>query len=296
MKAASVAAPSASESSSKVSNRTLRKHCDRGISAAAPRRTDRPAHARARLRRRFPRRGRLAAVVEGGAAARTHEIVDQRVARARCRRRSGSVAPPPPRQVMLATPPMLSDHQRPRPVEARRQRAVEHRHQRRPLPAGRHVGGAEVVGDRYAGKARQRVAGADLHGEPALGPVQHGLAVKADDIGPRCGARRGSAATASPWAAVTSRSAAASAPGRAARSSERAPPRTAPGAAAPARPPHRAGSRAARAPRCARRRSRSAATSTPSSEVPLISPIACMRTASPLPRLNPMPDLINHPA
>ena len=54
----------------------------------------------------------------------------------------------------------------------------------------------------------------------------------------------------------------------------------------------------ARSLRCARRRSRSAATSTPSSEVPLISPIArTTPTANRRPfRLNPTPDLLHHRA
>ena len=65
--------------------------------------------------------------------------------------------------------------------------AVEHRHQRRALPAGRHVGGAEVVHHRDAEPLRQRETVAHLDGEAGLRLVDHGLAVKADhgDVGRR---------------------------------------------------------------------------------------------------------------
>ena len=62
------------------------------------------------------------------------------------------------------------------------QRAMEHRHHRRPLPAGGDVGGAEVVDHRNAEPGGQLRPVAELDGEPAVRPVQHGLAVKADHL------------------------------------------------------------------------------------------------------------------
>ena len=58
---------------------------------------------------------------------------------------------------------------------------MEHRHDRRPLPAGRDVGGAEIVDHRDAEPRRQRAAVAELHGHAAVRPVQDGLAVEAHD-------------------------------------------------------------------------------------------------------------------
>jgi hypothetical protein len=59
---------------------------------------------------------------------------------------------------------------------------MKHRHQRGPLPARRDIGSPKIECDRQSETPRERVAVADLHREPALGPMQHGLAVKADDI------------------------------------------------------------------------------------------------------------------
>ena len=56
------------------------------------------------------------------------------------------------------------------------------RHERRALPAGFNVGSAKIVHDRDMDRLGQRGGIADLHGQPALGSVQHGLAVKADNI------------------------------------------------------------------------------------------------------------------
>ena len=62
---------------------------------------------------------------------------------------------------------------------------MEHRHERRALPAGRDVGGPQVVHDRDACRVRQRLPVADLDRQAELGPVQHRLAVEADhrDVG-----------------------------------------------------------------------------------------------------------------
>jgi len=76
----------------------------------------------------------------------------------------------------------IDHNDRPLALQRLRQRAVIDRNERRALPAGRDVGGAEIVhhGNMDGLGKRRRVA--DLHGEPAVGPVQHGLAVEADDV------------------------------------------------------------------------------------------------------------------
>ena len=69
-----------------------------------------------------------------------------------------------------------------RPLEIARQRLMEDRHQRRALPAGGDIGGAEIMKPPVMSEpARQRRAVADLHGQPRRRPVQHGLAVEADN-------------------------------------------------------------------------------------------------------------------
>ena len=55
------------------------------------------------------------------------------------------------------------------------------RNQRCSLPARRHVGGAEIIDDRNGGRPGKGRTVAQLHREPRLGPVQHGLAVEADE-------------------------------------------------------------------------------------------------------------------
>ena len=62
------------------------------------------------------------------------------------------------------------------------QRAVIGRHERRALPTGGHVGRAHIIGDVDARQSRQQRAIAQLHGQSGIGPVQHGLPVKTDDI------------------------------------------------------------------------------------------------------------------
>ena len=59
---------------------------------------------------------------------------------------------------------------------------MKHRHERRPLPALRHVGGAKIMDDPDPESSARRRAVADLHGQAVPGPVQNGLAVKADKI------------------------------------------------------------------------------------------------------------------
>ncbi len=63
---------------------------------------------------------------------------------------------------------------------------VVDRGQRRPLPAGGHIGGAEVEGDGHADSPRQPGPVAELDraaGDAVLRPlVEHGLAVHAHEV------------------------------------------------------------------------------------------------------------------
>ena len=83
---------------------------------------------------------------------------------------------------MLADAADIDHDDRPLPLQRLGQRAVIDRHKRRALPAGFDVGGAEIVHDRDMDRLGERGRVADLHRQLSLGPVQHGLAVKADDI------------------------------------------------------------------------------------------------------------------
>ena len=128
-------------------------------------------------------------------------------------------------KVILATPPILTTTTGSAEPGGGGERGVIDRHQRRALAAGRHVVGAEIIDDIDAKALRQRCAIADLDGEAPLRPVQHGLAVKADDVDFFAASRPWRSIkgrTAAAWRAVTIVSAAASAPGRAARSERRA--------------------------------------------------------------------------
>jgi hypothetical protein len=108
---------------------------------------------------------------------RAHEIVDQRIARAGIA--GDRIAAVDKSDVGDAAHIEHSD--RMRPLEIARQRLMERRHQRRALPAGRHVGGAEIICNGNAETARQRFAVADLNGQPLPRPVQYGLAMETDD-------------------------------------------------------------------------------------------------------------------
>ena len=76
----------------------------------------------------------------------------------------------------------IDHHDRPFALQRLRQRAMIDRHKRRALPAGGDIGGAEIMHDRDMDGLGQRCGIADLHGHFLRRPVQHGLAVKADDI------------------------------------------------------------------------------------------------------------------
>ncbi len=55
---------------------------------------------------------------------------------------------------------------------------VEHRDHRRALSSGGDIGGAEIVNHRNTQPSRERGSIAELHGQPAVGPVHDGLAME----------------------------------------------------------------------------------------------------------------------
>ena len=67
-------------------------------------------------------------------------------------------------------------------IERLRQRAVIDRHERRALPARGDIGRAEIMHHRDMDGLGERGGIADLHGHSLRRPVQHGLAVKADNV------------------------------------------------------------------------------------------------------------------
>ena len=73
------------------------------------------------------------------------------------------------------------DH-RPFPIQGLGQRAVIDRYEWRALPAGGDVGRAEIMHDRDMYRLGERAGVADLHGHSLRGPMQHRLAVEADNI------------------------------------------------------------------------------------------------------------------
>ena len=73
------------------------------------------------------------------------------------------------------------DH-RPLALQRLGERAVIDRHKRRALAAGGDIRGAKIMHDRDMDGLGQRRRIADLHGHFLRRPVQHGLAVKADNI------------------------------------------------------------------------------------------------------------------
>ena len=75
------------------------------------------------------------------------------------------------------------DHDdRPVAFQRLRQRAMIDRHEWRALAAGGDVGGAEIMHDGDMNGLGQRRAVADLHRQLLRRPMQHGLAVEADDV------------------------------------------------------------------------------------------------------------------
>ncbi len=82
----------------------------------------------------------------------------------------------------MATPPILTTTIGSTKSGRLDQRAVIDGDQRRALPAGRHIGGAKIISDRQAERLRELNAIADLYRETLGGAMNHGLAMKADDI------------------------------------------------------------------------------------------------------------------
>ena len=201
-----------------------------------------------------------------------HEVVEQRVA-------GPGVAGDQGVAVDIGDvgdPADINHDDRPLALQRLRQRAVIDRHERRALPAGLDVGGAEIMHDRDMDRLGQRRGVADLHRQPALGPVQHGLAVEADDIdvlegdavlGDKGGHRLGMGRCDDLLGLAQ-----AARPGIALRQVDRLVQRLAQQVRAPLR--YKAGIRTARRPLTRRPSVSIKATSTPSSEVPLIRPIA----------------------
>ncbi len=125
-------------------------------------------------------RRKAAVVVAGKAAAGLHPVVDHGVARAgiECQQLARR---PDPGDIGNAAD--VDDHHG--LGLPHQQRRVIGRRQGRPLTAGRHIGGAQVIDDVDAGRPRQASTIAKLHGDAALGGVQHGVAVQANDIDAR---------------------------------------------------------------------------------------------------------------
>ena len=146
---------------------------------------------------RFSTRRNHAAVVERRSAARAQKIVDQRIARTRV---AGERRGPVREIGDIGDAADIDDDERPRPIGRRGQGVMEDRYERRPLPARGDVGGAEVIDDRDCETRSERAAIADLHRQSLRRPMQHRLAVKADDVdvarrqcvlGQKCRDRRG---------------------------------------------------------------------------------------------------------
>jgi hypothetical protein len=114
----------------------------------------------------------------------------------------------------------IEDRDRRLEPEPPRQRAMIHRRERRAFSAGGDVGGAEVIDNWNAEPGCEHAAVADLNRQPALGPMQHGLAVEPDhgDVARPNTIGGKNVATASTCALFTAASAAAMISGRALRS------------------------------------------------------------------------------
>ena len=123
--------------------------------------------------------GHAAFAIEALAGHAVHEIVEQRIARPGVAGDQGIGA------VDIGDVGNAADidhGDRSLALQRLGQRAMIDRHERRTLSAGSDVGGAEIMHDRDVDRLGQRRGIADLHGHFLRRPVQHGLAVKADDI------------------------------------------------------------------------------------------------------------------
>ena len=133
-----------------------------------------------------------------------------------------TISPPGAEIGDVADAAPVEQHQR--LARAPRDRGVIERDQRRALAAGGDVGGAEIA-DHVDARARRRArAVAELAGKALARPMQHRLAVQADE---RDRSRASTAnfaqerSTAATWASVTARSSSASGPARAVRGRRR---------------------------------------------------------------------------
>ncbi len=148
--AVKVAAPSATDSSGSSILANALRSSDFGHGAAKNGSASTRATNSSSTR---PLRRLLAVAIEPLSRARAHEVVDQRI------------AGPDVAGDRLALAVDIGDvgdaadiehGDRMRPVEPVDQRAVKDRHERRALPARRHVGGAEIEHDRNAQPLRER--------------------------------------------------------------------------------------------------------------------------------------------
>ena len=96
----------------------------------------------------------VAVAVERRAGARAHEIVDQRIARTGIA--GDRIAAIDKSDIGDAA--NIEHGDRMRPLEIARQRLMEHRHQRRALPAGGDIGGAEIIEPRSCSSRRASAA------------------------------------------------------------------------------------------------------------------------------------------
>jgi len=115
--------------------------------------------------------------------ALAHEVVDQRVAGAGV---AGIGIGHAVEEGDVRDPADIEHRDRVRAVEHARERAMIDRHERRALPSRGDVGRAEITDDPDPERAREHGTVADLHRQPALRPVQDGLAMKPDDVDRAC--------------------------------------------------------------------------------------------------------------
>ncbi|EPX86450.1 hypothetical protein ruthe_01265 [Rubellimicrobium thermophilum DSM 16684] len=139
-------------------------------------------------------RGQRAAVVPRKAAATLHQIVDGRVGGTGV---EGEERPrlfgPPGTGIEpgeIAYPPQIEDGNRLCLACPARQRPVIEGGKRRPLAPQTDIGGAEVPDHGQAEPFGQSRAIARLMGAPSPRLMREGLAVKADDLGPRDGGEK----------------------------------------------------------------------------------------------------------
>lgn len=121
--------------------------------------------------------GGLAVMIAGGAGSQPHKIVDQRIAGPGVECHEVIIV-----DIGEVGDAAEIDHpDRLGAAELAHERTVEHRNERRALPAGRDVGGPQIVDHRNPQPGRERPPVPELDCQRALGRMQHGLAVEADD-------------------------------------------------------------------------------------------------------------------